>query len=91
MLDDDRNGFVTIPEIIRIYLTLPKSCEFAKELRYILRYYMDNYMKFASILKKLAKFDIFDFHKIIPKSCILDELHDRFIDRVSNMVILCDK
>jgi hypothetical protein len=46
MLDDDRNGFISIPEIIRIYLELPKTCDFAEELRHVFRFYLDNILPF---------------------------------------------
>ena len=37
MLDDDRNGHISIPELIRVYLELPKTCEYAEELRNVFR------------------------------------------------------
>lgn len=87
MLDDDRNGFVSIPEIIKLYLELPKSSEYAAELRYIFKHYIDNVIPFQSVLKKKAKFDFCDYKSIIPYSCITLELEDRFIYRVKNNMI----
>ncbi len=87
MLDDDRNGYISIPELIRVYLDLPKTSEYAEELRNVFRYYMDNYMRFSEILKKQAKFDIYDYKTMVPESCIIRELHDRFIYRVKHQMI----
>ena len=84
MLDEDNNGYVSIPEIIRFYLDIPKTCEFAEELRYIFQFYMENYIRFSEFLKRQAKFDTYDFKTIIPDSCITRELYDRFVYRVKN-------
>jgi hypothetical protein len=48
---------------------------------------MDNYMKFSEILKKQAKFDIYDYKTMVPESCIIRELHDRFIYRVKYLMV----
>ncbi len=87
MLDDDNNGYISVPELLRIYLDLPKTSDFAGELLYIFRFFMENYIKFSEILKKKARFDIYDYKTIIPDSCVTRELYDRFIYRVKNNMI----
>lgn len=45
ILDDDRNMSLSITELIRKYVNLPKTSEFAEELRSIFAYYLDNYVR----------------------------------------------
>lgn len=84
LLDDDQNGEISVPELIRVYLGLPKYCALAGEIRYVFRYYMENYMKHQAVFKRSAKFDIYDFKTIVPESCLKLEVHDLFVYRVKN-------
>jgi len=71
-------------------LGLPKYCAFATEIRYVFRYYMENYMKYQAIFKRSGKFDIYDFKTIVPESCLKHELQDLFVYRVKNQMKMMD-
>ena len=84
LLDHDQNGEISVPELIRVYLGLPKYCALATEIRYVFRFYMENYMKHHAVFKRSGKFDIYDFKTIVPESCLKLEIHDLFVYRVKN-------
>ena len=43
-------------------------------------------MKHQAVFKRSGKFDIYDFKKIVPESCLKLELHDLFVYRVKNLM-----
>ena len=45
MLDEDRDGFLNIVDLLRIYVNIPNTCIFAGELRTIFKYYLDHSIK----------------------------------------------
>lgn len=42
MLDEDKDDNLSVLDLLRAYVNLPKYCKFNDELRIILRFYLDN-------------------------------------------------
>ena len=82
LLDDNQNGEISVSELIRVYIGLPKYCQFAGEIRHIFQFYMENFMKHRAVFKRSAKFDIYDYAKMVPESGLKLELHEIFVYRV---------
>ncbi len=82
MIDTDIDGYVTIIEFMRIYMVIPKLCEFADELRSIFNYFIRHSLLAGCRFRKESKLSLFDYQTIIKDSSLVRELREIFIEGV---------
>ena len=85
LLDDDKDDKLSIIDLLRAYVNLPKYCKFSEELRKILRFYLENSVKPPIKFRRQIDYNYHLFKTLIPLSCLALELRDRFFDRVKRM------
>ncbi|CDW80748.1 UNKNOWN [Stylonychia lemnae] len=87
MLDEDKDDNLSILDLLRIYVNLPKYCAFNDELRVIFRFYLENSVKPPLQFRRKIDYNFHLYKILVPLSCLSIELKELFIDKVNKMEI----
>ena len=80
MLDDDKDDQLRILDLVRIYVSLPKTSAFAAELRSILRFYLEKSIKPKQQFVRQVEYNFSLFKTLGHKSLEhLVYIHERYL------------
>eukprot|EP00347_Sterkiella_histriomuscorum_P002500 403367910 len=86
MLDEDKDNQLSILDLLRAYVNLPKYCKFNEEFRKILRYYLENSVKPPVKFRREIDYNFHLFKQLVPLSCLAFEFRQNFVEKVMRML-----
>ena len=75
----DNEKLIRINSMLRIFVSTPPDCSFAKELQTILDFYKEQSVLKAKDNKRAIEYDYNLYCKLVPYSVLAKELHQKLI------------